>query len=179
MIIESTYGEAVVRILNELDSTDMDYDRDILLNVLDKVLGDYDIKPRQNALTTSDMSEKIMYFLACKKQEGLSKGTLKTYMYMLRKFSRYVIKPVQYITVEDIRMYIHEISKTIKQSSLELVLWALKSFFTWLQREGYIVDNPTMKIKVPKRAESLRKVLTVEELERLRNACKTPRQRCL
>ena len=46
-------------------------------DVLHGVLRDYSINLKVNALITTDLPEKIYYYLACKKLEGLSTKTLK------------------------------------------------------------------------------------------------------
>jgi integrase/recombinase XerD len=53
----------------------------------------------------------------------------------------------------------------------------LKSFFSWLSAEEMIQKDPTAKLKSPKTEKRLPKSLTIEELELLRESCKTIRQR--
>jgi integrase/recombinase XerD len=55
----------------------------------------------------------------------------------------------------------------------------LKSFFGWLELEEYIPKDPTRKLKAYKLPKRLRKSLTVEELEMLRDSCKTLRERSI
>ncbi|WEZ09592.1 tyrosine-type recombinase/integrase [Priestia flexa] len=62
-------------------------------------------------------------------------------------------------------------------STIGQKLSILKSFFVWLHAEELIERNPTLKLKTPKTEKRLSKALTIEELEMLREACQTVRQR--
>lgn len=127
----------------------------------------------------SDIEERMMIFLASKKLEGRSGITLYNYMLILRKFAAYVIKPTSTINVMDIRMFLAATTKDLKPSSINTVMSCLKSFFGWLENEEYISKNPTKKLQPYKLPKRMRKSLTVEELEKLRYACVTPRERSI
>lgn len=147
--------------------------------VLEEVLYDYDVLTKEKSLVASDIDEKLEMYLACKKLDGLSRKTLKGYYYEISKFSRFMKKPVSSITTMDIRMYLATACNTLKETSKGTVISNLKSFFSWLQNEEYIIKNPMVKIKVPKVPKRLREGLTLEELELLREACITDRERAL
>ena len=55
----------------------------------------------------------------------------------------------------------------------------LKSFFGWLADEEIISRDPAWRIKPPRKEQRLPKALTIEELEMIREACITPRERAL
>ncbi|NNV04664.1 tyrosine-type recombinase/integrase, partial [Brevibacillus sp. MCWH] len=80
------------------------------------------------------------------------------------------------ITAADIRVFLGRFSH-LKLSSIAKKLSVLKSFFGWLVSEEIIQRDPTKKLKPPKQEKRLPKALTIEELEMLREACKTTRQR--
>lgn len=73
-------------------------------------------------------------------------------------------------------MYL-SIDGTLKMSTIRKKLSILKSFFSWLVSEEYIKRDPTTKLKAPKDEFRLPKSLSIEELEMLREACETVRQR--
>lgn len=130
--------------------------------------------------TTGDMPEKIMLFLASKKLDGMSVNTIKTYTYTLRKFYSIVHKDIDQITAMDIRMFLVARSREgVSKATLATNMAALKSFFTWLENEDYITKSPMRKIKNIKVEKRLRKALTREELEMLRDAAKTIREKAL
>jgi integrase/recombinase XerD len=55
----------------------------------------------------------------------------------------------------------------------------LKSFFGWLHMEEYITRNPMLRIKQTKEPKRLRHALSDEEIELLRQACRTDREKAL
>lgn len=146
------------------------------LKVLE-LLRQYKVEPA----TTSGKEnlEKLMQrFIAAKRIEGLSARTLGTYRLYLAKFAQLVPKAAGRIAADDIRDFVAGLQ--VKESSLQTILAILRSFFGWLTREELIRKNPMNKIPTPKTAKKkLRRALSVESLERLRNACTTAREKAL
>jgi len=142
------------------------------------ILAAYDIKPAQLPGAHPDIRDKIKLFLAAKKLEGLSPITLDGYQIELRIFANSVKKPVDQITTADLREFLGQFEQ-LKLSSLSKRLSVLKSFFGWLAEEEMIPRDPARRIKPPKTEKRLPKALTIEELEMIREACKTPRERAL
>jgi len=122
-----------------------------------------------------DLQEKISLYLSAKKLDGLSPKTLLNYQMELRLFSDRIKKKTEEITAADIRVYLGELK--VKMSTMGTKLSALKSFFGWLAAEEVIQKDPTVKLRTPKVEKRLPKALTIEELEMLREGCKTVRQR--
>lgn len=152
-----------------------------LRNILTEVLNNYEITAKEKGLIASDIPDRAMMYLAIKKLDGLSAKTLYNYKLHLEKMSGYIVKPVRLITTNDLRIYLAQLTKAsnIKQTTLSTEISILKSFFSWLANEEIIPKDPMKKIKAPKIPIRLRNALNVEELERLRDACKTTRERAL
>lgn len=123
-----------------------------------------------------DLTEKILLFLSTKKLEGLSPSTLDGYKLDLRIFAEHVKKKAENVTAADIRVYLGKFEH-LKMSTIGKKLSVLKSFFSWLAGEEIIQRDPTVKLKPPKTEKRLGKALSIEELEMLREACVTVRQR--
>jgi integrase/recombinase XerD len=123
-----------------------------------------------------DIKEKIELYLSAKKLEGLKTNTLKNYRLDLNIFANKVKKKIEDVTSADVRSHLAEYNH-LKLSSLGRKLNSLRSFFTWLVAEEFIERDPTLKIKSPRLEKKMPKALTIEELEMMREACKTPRQR--
>jgi integrase/recombinase XerD len=152
-----------------------------LRNILEEVLYDYELQPKTTALVPmADILDKIVMFLASKRLDGLSNVSIYNYGLHLRRFAQYTCKNVADITTMDIRRYLaHLMQQGLKNTSIETEKSIQKSFFNWLENEEYIIKSPARKIKPSKTEKRLRKALDDEELERLRDACSTPRQRAL
>lgn len=171
--------EATIKILGKLSLEYPEIDQLKIRNILDAVLSNYDVLTKETSLVQSDLIDRAMMFIAVKKLDGLSEKTLYNYKLHLQRLNQYVLKPVNFITTTDIRMYLAQISKDKKQSTLATEISVLKSFFGWMHDEEIIEKNPMKKIKQPKVAKRLRSALTIEEVERLRDACSTSRERAL
>lgn len=149
--------------------------------VLAAVLKGYNIT-RESDETRSDLHRRIKYYLGAKKIDGLSERTLKNYKANLESFAAKVEKSAAKITTDDIRGYIAYLDETrhLKETSLQTHINTLRAFFGWLTVEEKIKKNPMAKIKSLKLdKKGARQALTVEELERLRDACRGYREKAL
>lgn len=142
------------------------------------ILTMYNIKPSGFSAGHPDITQKAKLFISSKRLEGLSELTLDSYKIELRIFGKHIQKPIEDVTTNDIRNYLGQF-ENLKVSSISGKLSVLKSFFGWLTNEEIIPRDPTKKIKPPKKEKRLPKALTIEELEMIREACKTPRERAL
>ncbi|WP_010295957.1 site-specific tyrosine recombinase/integron integrase [Clostridium senegalense] len=172
--------EAVIKLVGKL-SLELKEHKDQLKvrTIVEEVLYNYDIKPKETALVISDIEEKIAIYIASKKLDGLSNKTLKGYKYNLNIFASYMHKTVATITTIDLRMYLAQRCKSMKPSSINTEISILKSFFGWLQDEEYIPKNPAKKLKQTKQPKRLRNALSEEELIVLKNACENERETAL
>lgn len=159
-----------------------DYSNSNIRSILDKNLSGIVLNKAELSLVKSDLLEKVQYYLASRKVEGLSPKTLNTYQLRLTNFAQFIIKPADMINVNDIRLYLVYLQqeRKLKQSSMNNAITILKSFFRFLRDEEFISKDPTIKIKLAKiNKKELRGHLEIEELEKLRMACKNIREKAL
>lgn len=174
--------EVIIRVLSKFGLDGRVHNQESLRLILEEVLSDYEVNTSCKELAVSnDLDYKINLYLASKKLDGLSYTTLSNYELNLKNFSKMVAKHTVDITIMDIRAYLAYMSRerNVKLSTLETQKSILKSFFGWLELEEFIEKNPTKKLKPTKVEKNTRVSLTEEELEKLRIACKTSRQRAL
>jgi integrase/recombinase XerD len=165
--------------LNTIISTIIpDIDLNNLSVRLEEVLCNYNIERKSDLQLEKDIPEKIELYLSSKLIEGLSKKTIKGYKGELHLFSQHCQKATVRVTTADIRAYLASFDKA-QMSTIGQKLSVLKSFFGWLVKEEVLLRDPTLKIKLPKKPKRLPKGLSIEELETVREACKTQRQRAL
>lgn len=170
--------ELIIDILSTLKNHGLNLDEQKAFFALECALDQYNFSKKSTELAlTCDLQDKIKYFLACKKLERCSDGTLKNYFYMLRDFSDLINKPLIEISTLDIKKYVAEKSK--QRKSIESIINCIKSFFQWAQDEEFITSNPAKRILSPKADKYIRDALTIEQVELCRNACNTPRERAL
>ena len=147
---------------------------------IEEILAGYAITKGHNKMKCN-LQKRIASFLAAKKIDGLSPKTLKSYRDNLNAFARRVDKHVSSINADDIREYIGYLSdRGLADSTLQLHVNILRSFFAWMNLEDIIKKNPMLKIKSLK-VDKLRarRPLTAEQLERLRDECQTYKEKAL
>lgn len=148
-------------------------------NNLSKIIANYHIQKIESDQTHPDLIEKIQMYNSAKKLEGLSPKTLEGYELNLTIFANEVKKRTEDITTSDVRSYLATMGQRQgwKMSTMGNKLSVIKSFFQWLAGEELIHRDPTAKLKTPKMEKRLPKALTIPELEMLREACETVRER--
>lgn len=153
-------------------------DERVLALRLEEILSSYEVVKRRAVDLEEDLPDKITMYLSAKELEGFSADSLSSYDYNLRQFARHCKKATSQITTQDIRDYLASYS-TLEKSSIVTKLNNLNSFFDWLVREEVLLRSPSKKIPVPKLQKRNPKGLAIEELELVREACTTLRQRAL
>lgn len=177
---EEVIVKLIGKLTNELPYLETDLQEQLKIKrVIEEVLYNYEITSKETALTTSDLEAKINYFLATKKLEGLSLKTLKNYEYNLRKLQDVFHKPVSTITTADIKMLMYAEAEKKSPASMNTFMTPIRLFFQWLQNEEFIIKNPCASIKPVKEPKRVRKPLTEEQLEMLRDASLTKRERAV
>lgn len=154
-----------------------------VLTSLDLVASNYTIKAREaNLVPYVDVNKNMLgYFLACRGVEGMSKQSLTSYGYIIQNFLDSVKKHVGDITTLDIRSYLYHYQqeRAISDRSLEAIRVVIASFFRWLYEEEYIAKNPCAKVKPIKYEYKERGFLSQLQVEYLRKACITLREKVL
>lgn len=154
-----------------------------ILQQLDQVAYNYaiDAKPTELSVPSDGLPELAKIYLAAKTIEGLADSTMYNKLLMLKMFFSEVMKPVTDITANDIRVYLYNYQKTrnVSNISLDKVRMALATFFKWLAAEGYIQRDPATTIKPLKVEKKQRQSLSQIELEYIRKACCTIRERAI
>lgn len=150
-------------------------------HALESIMENYEVVKKTEAVR-SNLKRHIHSFLAAKKIDGLSAKTLQNYRETLKSFTLKMLKHVAKITTDDIRQYIGYLGdeRHLKETSIQTHIGVLRSFFNWLCMEDVIRKNPMLKIKSLKiNRLNTRHALTPEELEKLRDACKTYKEKAL
>lgn len=173
--------DVVSTILSETQERMAGIDQAALRRVLEDALSCYDVQMKDGVGRPTDLPDKIDAYLSCRALDGLSPATVSNYRYHLERFAQFVQKRVTAITTTDLRTYLADLveKRGIKNSTLEGEKSILKSFFAWLEDEEYIKRSPARKIRPTRCEKRVRKSLSLEELELMRDACQTARERCM
>ena len=144
-----------------------------LQSVLEAVLAvQKDLPPIDDLIRRFETSKRLM---------GIKDTSLCQYTLEVRMLSKNMSKPLNQLTTTDIKDYLsryrseHSISMVTIQNKLRF----LSSFFEFMLDDGYITKNPIKgigRILVEKR---IKKAFTAEDLARIRDSCRTLRDRAL
>lgn len=175
------------RFVNEFMSRIADKIPDDALSIVFQQLtiyvADYDIEPRQTDIVPymGYLPECYQIFFVTRKIEGLSMKSLAHYDLILKDFFFQLNKKLEEITTNDIRVYLFKTQqeRKIGNSTLDNRRTIIHAFMEWAANEGYIGSNPCRNIKPIKYERPRRKPLTGIELEKVRNACETIRDKAL
>jgi integrase/recombinase XerC len=98
-------------------------------------------------------------------EKGAAFNTLRAYRSDVEDFVRFVDEsPVDVIDHNTIRAYIVKIYKDLKKSSLSRKVSAIKVFFRFMKKKGYIDENTSLIIRSPRIEKHLPKFYTIDEM---------------
>lgn len=154
-----------------------------LEQVISAVITNYDVSRKVTDLIPyeSAIPKCFEYFIVAKKIEGNSTETLKNYSNYLIDLFQTLRKPLEEITDNDIRAYLYRVQKirNLSDRTLNQRRSVLSSFFGWASANEYVQRNPMLVIKPIKFEVKEREPLNAIELELVRNACVTKREKAL
>lgn len=153
-----------------------------VLNAFDQIATGYKIEKNNYLVTINNVADDIIKtFLVCKKMEGLADGTLNNYRLCVCNFFRQVKRLPDDITANDVRAYLfyYQKERGCSDRSLDKIRQYLHLFFGWANSEGYISRNPTLTIKTIKYETKPRKAMTQIELEYIRKAAETTKEKAI
>lgn len=121
----------------------------------------------------ADIIEKYRRYM--KLERNYSENTLDAYMSDLQKLLDYVGSEglhVLDVKLDDLRNFVAALVDIgISARSQSRILSGVRTFYTFLILDGYIEDDPTELLEWPKIGKHLPEVLSVEEVDRLEQAC--------
>jgi len=112
------------------------------------------------------MKEHIANFIRYLEiQKGASQHTLRAYKRDLEEFSAFVKKRPEEIELIDVRGFIaRQIKDGLNKATAGRRLASVRSFLSFLKKEGYVKSNPAKLVPTPKTQRLLPKFLTVDDI---------------
>lgn len=148
-----------------------------ILACLDALAASWEIRPREQLPAVPD---PLAAFLDAKAVEEKSPRTLALYKSVITRFMAAVGTPVRQVSTADVRHYLAMCKqsghKTVTVGSTRRIL---SSFFEWCALEGLIAANPVRRVAAIRAEKSPRHAMQRLDLEYLRSACSTPRDKAL
>jgi integrase/recombinase XerC len=124
------------------------------------------------------ITQRVDEFLtALAHERGVSPHTLRAYSRELHALADYVIAAlgnsfaIETLEHRQIRAYLSELyGRGLSKASVARALAAIRSWFKWLARRGYVEQNPAVLVATPKLPKHLPRVPTIEEMNRVTDA---------
>lgn len=151
-------------------------------DAITQALAPYDVMEGCRELVVyDDANEKLLkQYCACLFVDGKSEKTIRQYRRACRKLADAIGKPFTEMGVYDIRYYLAcEKDRGVSGRSAENTRAYLSAFFQWMTREDIIPKNPCMNIKPLKYTDQVRLPFSSVEIDALRSACQTKKERAL
>lgn len=153
-----------------------------IIDCVSYAMRNYDFKEKETAMVVYDTTDRTITgkFFVAKSVEGLSENSLQYYRIILSGFLKHTGKHVKDITSDDARLYLlNKKMENCTDCTLNNIRRVLSSFFTWCFAEGITRNNPISRIKSVKCTKKIKKALSEDEMECLRYAAKTRRNRAI
>lgn len=179
MSYETLRNDFAARLLSVLQDPDQ---LQAVLLALDAVSVGYEFRPVSTELIVSDgIPDCVRLYLASKSVENVKRGTLENYFLTLRLFFSTVRKPLDLITSADIRLFLnwYRQARGVLNSTLDHKRIILNSFFEWCIDEDMLRKNPCRHIRAIHCENPERLPMTSLELEKVRNSCRTLREKAI
>lgn len=119
----------------------------------------------------------LKMFIDAKRIEGCSERTLQYYNLTVSQLLSFVTVPVRKMTTDEIRGYLAEYQQrnNCSKVTVDNVRRNISSFFSWLEKEDYILKSPMKRIHKIKTKQPVKEIISDEMIERLRDNCKCVR----
>ena len=151
-----------------------------VMRVIADQLDGYSIDAITSVDAMSDSADLLKIYLDAKEIEGRSKKTIERYRDIITRAMTTIKAPMRKVTVYHLRAYLMDKRKQgCADSTVEGVREILCAYFGWLHKEGLLETNPCANLSPVKCAKVVRLPYSEVEIEKLKEACTTVRDRAI
>ena len=150
------------------------------MQVLTECLSIFDVEQIEEKCTDAESGEYLTAFLDAKRVEGRAESTIDQYDYIINRMYEAIGVPIKKISVFHLRSYFAaESARGISNCTLNGVRSVIVGYFNWLQKEGLLTHNPTINLNPIKDTKKVLLPYTAVDIEKLKEACKTNRNKAI
>ena len=150
------------------------------MQVLTECLSIFDVEQIEEKCTDAESDEYLTAFLDAKRVEGRAESTIDQYDYIINRMYEAISVPIKKISVFHLRSYFAaESARGISNCTLNGVRSVIVGYFNWLQKEGLLTHNPTINLNPIKDTKKVLLPYTTVDIEKLKEACKTNRNKAI
>jgi len=156
--------------------------RKVVQSRINKLAEAVSCQRRESELAT--FSDALTAYSICAKAEGMSPKTVSGVSDAIRYFTRFLGGDIDLedVTASELRRFIialqqrkafsgHRFTRTqergLSPDSIASYVRAIKSFFSFLEREGLMAENPIKKVKTPKTPRKVMPTFSEQDIEKL------------
>lgn len=155
-------------------------DTETVIAELIEQLSNFDIEQLEDKGSAKEFEDLLDLYLNTLRMEGRAESTIKHYRRELMKFHKFDPTPVRHITVFNIRQYLTaEKDRGISDRTLRGNRDVFHSYFGWLHKEGLLPSDPCSNLRPIKCKIVEREPLTDTQLEKLRDCCKSVKEKAM
>lgn len=155
----------------------------LISHIITKTLSDYEITKRcTDLIAYDDRNEKLIRrYRACLMVEGRSEKTVAQYVRTIQKLTDTLNnKLLTDVDAYDVRYFLAmEMERGVSDRTRENTRSYISAFFQWMVNDDVIKSNPVARLKPIKFADEIRKPFSDIEIDALRFACKSRKERAL
>ena len=150
------------------------------MQVLTECLSIFDVEQIEEKCTDAESGEYLTAFLDAKRVEGRAESTIDQYDYIINRMYEAISVPIKKISVFHLRSYFAaESARGISNCTLNGMRSVIVGYFNWLQKEGLLTHNPTINLNPIKDTKKVLLPYTTVDIEKLKEACKTNRNKAI
>ena len=178
---EQMKNEFLMKLVSTTDLTNEQIQS--VLMCLDVANYNYDVIQKETSIVlyNQELPPLAKTFIVCKSVEGYAESTISNYKTMLTNLFFAIKKSPEFVTANDIRVYLYTYQKErqISNRSLDKVRGCICSFYKWMHTEGYIEKDISSAIPSIKYEKKPKVPCTQVDLEYLRRACTNKKQKAI
>ena len=161
---------------SKLPSTEIDVIRSAMI----EVLSGFDVTQIEVTNGMKRTNDILQMFMDAKEIEGRSRNTIARYAYILNRFFETEKVEATDVMVFHIRdFFMREKRRGIADRTIAGYRDIFSSFFGWLFNEGIIQKNPCVNVGSIKCRKEVRMPYSNTEIERIKESCKTDRDKAI
>lgn len=174
---EKVINETIMTLSTRYPSEDLRF----IQNIMSCCFQEFDVIQKKDLPSTEIINNDyiLRHYYATKKMEGLSIKSIRTYKYHLDKFFDFTHASITDVDTNTVRYYLADLENKTSKSYTDDARRILNTFFTFCKDEEYIQRNPVKKIKHIKQNKIMKAPYSDIEVEMIRDACITPREKAL
>lgn len=177
------YKAAFVRDVEERLVTKFSQQEMSLISVaIVSALENYEMSERCTDLVLyNDENERLLKrFAACLLIDGRSQGTITQYIRSCKQLADITQKNYTEMGIYDVRFFLAKLAERgLSERTRDNQRANISAFFQWMVNEEFIPKNPIAALKTIKYKEEVRLAFSDVEVDRIRSACKKPKERAL